>query len=154
NAKLLDFGIARHTQAPSLTKTGPLVGTPGYMAPEQVRAERALAPSADVFALGCVLFECLTAKPAFHGNATEAVFARILLETPPLLRAMRPDVPLALEGLVEQMLDKDEAMRPSADQVARELAALQSALQTAAETSSPSHPTLELAFGSVIGGKY
>jgi eukaryotic-like serine/threonine-protein kinase len=60
---LLDFGIARQahrTSLQTLTKTGAIVGTPAYMAPEQARGEGSITPSADVFSLGCVLFECLT----------------------------------------------------------------------------------------------
>src|SRR4029079_17967218 len=64
--KLLDFGIARREQAATvLTQTGSVLGTPGYMAPEQARGDHSLIDArADVFSLGCVLFECLTGKPA------------------------------------------------------------------------------------------
>ena len=86
--RLLDFGIARDLAAPPLTKTGTLVGTPGYMAPEQARGERA-TPAADVFALGCVLFECLVGRPAFTGTTTEVLLAQILLEVPPLVPRRR-----------------------------------------------------------------
>ncbi len=56
---VLDFGIARWKNATTLTQAGYLVGTPGYMAPEQARGDLEIGPAADIFALGCVLFECL-----------------------------------------------------------------------------------------------
>ncbi len=64
--KLLDFGIARRIAASiAVTRTGLIVGTPEYMAPEQVRGVRELTPAIDVFSLGCVLYECLTGEPPF-----------------------------------------------------------------------------------------
>src|SRR5438132_8475729 len=64
--KVIDFGIARLAGAASLTRSGTLVGTPGYMAPEQAGLLAAeVGARADVFALGCVLFECLAGRPAF-----------------------------------------------------------------------------------------
>jgi serine/threonine protein kinase len=147
--RLLDFGIARDLAAPPLTKTGALVGTPGYMAPEQARGER-VTPAADVFALGCVLFECLVGRPAFTGTTTEILLAQILLEVPPPVREHRPDVPLALEGLVEQMLDKRATMRPSTDVVARELEALEAHLPTESGGKKPDPPALDLAEGDVV----
>src|SRR5205085_1685701 len=59
--QIIDFGIAkRHTDRRSVTKTGMMVGAPGYMSPEQTRGPRDVGPPSDVFALGCVLYECLT----------------------------------------------------------------------------------------------
>ncbi|HSO37132.1 MAG TPA: serine/threonine-protein kinase [Labilithrix sp.] len=153
NVRLLDFGIARDAAAATLTRTGALVGTPGYMAPEQARGEKA-TPAADVFALGCVLFECLTGRPAFAGESVEIVLAQIMLEAPPLVRTLRPEVPLALEGLVEQMLDKQVAMRPTAEVVERELAALESYLPTERGAGAPAEPAPGFAEGALIGGKY
>lgn len=66
--KILDFGIARVRETThAATKTGSVLGTPGYMAPEQARADDIIGTQADVFSLGCVLYECLTGKPAFAG---------------------------------------------------------------------------------------
>ncbi|MFO0739537.1 MAG: protein kinase [Labilithrix sp.] len=116
--KLLDFGIARRevsatdsTAAP-LTRTGAIVGTVGYMAPEQARGDRAVDARADVFALGCVLHESLTGQPAFAGGNVVAVLAKILLEDPPRLRALRDDVPVELDEVVARMLAKDRFVRP------------------------------------------
>ncbi|WP_438039357.1 serine/threonine-protein kinase [Sorangium sp. So ce128] len=123
--KLIDFGIARLSGATSLhTRTGVVMGTPGYLAPEQARGERADA-RADVFALGAVLFECLTGRPAFAGTDVLAVLARLLLEPAPRVRELRPDVPPALDALVARLLAKDPAARPaSAAEVAAALRAL------------------------------
>lgn len=157
-AKLLDFGVARPLDAATLTKRGALVGTPGYMAPEQVRGEGPARANADIFALGCVLFECLAGKPAFADDDTHTALARILLEPAPELRALRPDVPRALERLVERMLDKDEARRPTADEVARELGALDPSAQNATQPFGSAHgewdarPSFEA--GAIIGAKY
>ncbi|WP_437907418.1 protein kinase [Sorangium sp. So ce327] len=112
--KVLDFGIAWHPGATRrLTQTGSILGTPGYMAPEQARTEREVGPPADVFALGCVLFECLTGTPAFQGEHLMALLAKLLLEEPPLLRELRPDVPAWLADLVARMLAKEPSERPA-----------------------------------------
>ena len=80
-ATVLDFGIARAADiGAGLTLTGIMVGTPGYMAPEQARGARDVDPRADVFSLGCVLFHCLTGQRAFQGEDAVAVLARVLFE--------------------------------------------------------------------------
>src|SRR5262245_15853804 len=67
--KVLDFGIARHVHhAGVLTNTGAVIGTPGFMAPEQVRGETAIDARTDVFSLGCVMYRCLTGASAFGGD--------------------------------------------------------------------------------------
>lgn len=123
--KLLDFGIAQLGGGPRVTQTGVLVGTPGYMAPEQARGENPTDARADVFSLGCVLFECLTGKPAFSGDHLMAILAKVLLEDPPLIRALRPEISAGLEGLVARMLAKVPSDRPpNGDAVKRALDAL------------------------------
>jgi eukaryotic-like serine/threonine-protein kinase len=67
--KLLDFGLVRNPWQP-ITATGAGMGTPDYMAPEQARCERSVGPPADVFALGCVLYRCVTGATPFHSRAT------------------------------------------------------------------------------------
>ncbi len=123
--KLLDFGVARpEHNARAATQTGQLVGTIGYMAPEQVRSARAADSRADVFSLGCVLFECLTGEPAFSGDHPIAILAKILVEDAPRLGELRAHLK-PLEELVARMLSKDPARRPAdAAAVLAELAAV------------------------------
>ncbi|HEU0036036.1 MAG TPA: protein kinase [Kofleriaceae bacterium] len=105
--KVLDFGIARHIHhAGVLTATGAVIGTPGYMAPEQVRGETAIGPAADVFALGCVLYRALTGVSAFGGDRSLAVFAKILVEEVDPPSRHQPAIPPALDALVLRMLAK------------------------------------------------
>ena len=112
--KVLDFGIARWDAAGvTLTGVGVTLGTPGYMAPEQVRGDRALRPAVDVFALGCVWYECLVGRSPFHSESAVARLARVLLEEAPRVSAARPDVPDDLDDLVEWMLVKAPARRPA-----------------------------------------
>ncbi|HRI63827.1 MAG TPA: protein kinase [Polyangium sp.] len=115
NTKLLDFGIARfEAMTTPLTRTGNILGTPGYMAPEQARGDRGqIDARADIFAFGCVLFECLTGQPAFQGVHIMALLAKLLMEEPPRVEEIRPDVPRGLARLVSRMLAKDPAKRPA-----------------------------------------
>jgi serine/threonine protein kinase len=124
--KILDFGIARLMQeARALTATGIVIGTAGYMAPEQARGDRDVDGRADVFSLGAVLFECLAGRPAFAGQHVMAMLAKVLLEEPPPLRDLCPAVPRAFADLVTRMLAKAPASRPpSAAAVAAELATM------------------------------
>ena len=123
-ATLIDFGIARRAGGEPLTRTGELIGTPGYMAPEQVRGRR-VDGRADLFALGCVLYQCLVGRAPFEGDELMTVLARVLLEDAPRVRVLRRDVPRSLERLIARLLAKDEALRPAtADEVDEALAAL------------------------------
>jgi tetratricopeptide (TPR) repeat protein len=125
--KVLDFGIAQLADdALTLTLTNQVIGTAGYMAPEQARGEQARVDArSDVFSLGCVLFECLTGRPAFEGAHLIALLAKLLLDEPPRVRALVPDAPAAVDALVTRMLDKDPNVRPADGlAVARALAAL------------------------------
>ena len=94
--KVLDFGIARLTRGGrKLTLTGSVIGTPGYMAPELVRGERDITPGADVFSLGCVLFQCLTGRPVFEAEEASALLAKILLQDAPRVRTSSRTCPTA-----------------------------------------------------------
>ncbi|HEY8072730.1 MAG TPA: protein kinase, partial [Labilithrix sp.] len=112
--KLLDLGVARIMNAsrPS-TRSGVMVGTPGYMAPEQARGMLDIDARADVFSLGCVMFECLANRPAFQADNVAALLAKILLERPPSLREVEVDVPPALDDLVTRMMSKHTLTRPA-----------------------------------------
>ncbi len=112
-AKILDFGIAHLGDATRrLTLSGSSIGTPGYMAPEQAQGAEDLDARVDVFALGCVLFECLTARPAFVGQNVMALLTKILLEEPPRPSDVAGHVPPELDELVGQMLAKRREERP------------------------------------------
>ncbi len=111
--KVLDFGIARLEAAnDGFTRTGAAIGTPRYMAPEQARGNGDVDIRVDVFSLGCVLFECLTGRPAFVGDNQAAILAKILLEDAPRLGSVRDDLPAELENLLGRMLAKDRDARP------------------------------------------
>lgn len=110
--KLLDLGVAHLQGGARHTRTGALVGTPGYMAPEQARGQAQLTPAADLFSLGALVYECLAGRPAFQSENIPALLAKILFDTPPLLSSLRGDVPPALADLVERLLAKDSTKRP------------------------------------------
>ncbi len=110
---LFDFGIAQRGRGEqSVTRTGLVIGTPEYMAPEQARGERTITPASDVFALACIMYACLTSRPPFDGEHVAALLTKILFEEPPPLRALFPAAPAALESLLIRMLDKDAKARP------------------------------------------
>jgi non-specific serine/threonine protein kinase len=120
--KLLDFGLARpHAgdQQLTLTQPGTIVGTPRYMAPETL-ADKPLGPPTDLFALGAILFEMLTGKPAFGGRTLLEVCAALLHEQPPPLVG-GPDV-MAADGIIQRALAKEPDDRyPGAGAMAREI---------------------------------
>ncbi|WP_437320149.1 protein kinase domain-containing protein [Sorangium sp. So ce385] len=145
--KVLDFGIAHLGDVTRLTRTGAILGTPGYMAPEQAGGAGALDARADVFALGCVLYECLTGTPAFAGERLMAVLAKICCEEPPRVGALRAGVPRALDALVARMLAKQPDRRPrDGASVAAELSALDGD-PSGAHADPAGHSTLALAAG-------
>lgn len=110
--KILDFGIARRIgSSQAMTKTGMVIGTPEYMAPEQARGARDLTPAADLFSLGCVLYECLTGQPPFVADHVAAVLVRILFEEPVPVEERRPGLPAPLVGILERLLAKHPAQR-------------------------------------------
>ncbi|MGZ3456659.1 MAG: protein kinase domain-containing protein, partial [Polyangiales bacterium] len=111
-AKLIDFGIAKPQLTDQLTASGVIIGTPTYMAPEQVRGE-SLDPRVDVYGLGAVMFHCLIGRAPFRGPHDIAVLAKVVLEEPARLRTLRPEIPDALDALVRRMLAKSRDERPS-----------------------------------------
>ena len=143
---LIDFGIAHAMQGIPLTRTGMTLGTPGYMAPEQAAGLRELDGRADVFGLGCLLYECITGVPAFTGANQLAVQSKILLSDPDPASRYAPELPPALEELVAVMLAKLAADRPPASAVAERLAALAPELPptrrrtTSAMLATPTEP--------------
>lgn len=113
-AKLIDFGIARvaEQRTEPLTATGSIIGTPGYMSPEQITGDRSIGPQSDVFSLGCVLYECLTGTAPFSSANVHAILAGIMLDTPASARSINPEVPQELDALIGEMIAKDPQHRP------------------------------------------
>lgn len=109
---LTDFGLAKGRAYTVLTKAGQVMGTLDYMAPELIRGEHA-SNGTDLYALGCVVFECLAGSPPFAGKAIYEVGIAHLEEPPPDLTVIRPDIPPALAWAVGQALEKDPARRPT-----------------------------------------
>jgi predicted ATPase/tetratricopeptide (TPR) repeat protein len=119
SVKIVDFGIARLAHSRALTATGLRVGTLYYMAPEQYSHPRLVDGRADVFGLGCIMFECLTGRRAFEAGDDIAAFARVVLEQAPALRDVRPEIPTALDAFVGRLLTRDRTKRPTADAALR-----------------------------------
>jgi serine/threonine protein kinase/tetratricopeptide (TPR) repeat protein len=110
---VLDFGLAHvHAASQALTGSAMVLGTPGYMAPEQASNLHELSPGADIFSLGCVLYECLAGQAPFRAPHMAAVLAKILFSEPTPLRTLRPELPASLQHLVERMLAKEPRQRP------------------------------------------
>ncbi len=117
-----------------------MIGTPGYMAPEQARGEPDADGRADLFSLGCVIFECLTGRPAFTGAHVIALLTKVLIEEVPRVTALRPEVPADLADLLQRLLHKNPKHRPA--NAAAALAALAALTvndaQGAADAARPS----------------
>jgi hypothetical protein len=112
--KLIDFGIARREHEPhGLTRTGSMVGTPAYMSPEQALGKREITPAADIFSLGCVLYEAVTGRPPFLGAQLLAIRAKILTVHPPPPRLFCPEAPEEIDELARRFLAKEPAARPA-----------------------------------------
>ena len=137
-AKLLDFGLARRLFDPRrITEAGGIMGTPMYMAPEQARGEKEIDARADLFSLGCVMFECLTGQPPFTGPTAMAVLAKICLDESLAIRELCPGLPADLEATLTNMLAKERDARPrDAAAVEAELTAIRERLDPTSRDSS------------------
>jgi eukaryotic-like serine/threonine-protein kinase len=148
-AKILDFGLARldapsgtgsQSLAPTLvvqTEPGVVLGTIGYMSPEQVRGQVADARS-DLFALGAVIYEMLTGRRAFHAESSAETMSAILREDPPALTSVVPNLAPAIERIVQRCLEKLPAARfRSASDLAFALEALSSGGSSGSHANAP-----------------
>src|SRR5262245_58900355 len=151
--RILDFGLAKRQREPEparehelldalpvtpeppaatladppgkrLTEVGAILGTPAYMAPEQVRAEHyRVGPPADVHALGAIFFEMVTGRPPYQGQSTYDTLMQVLRQEAPSLRGLKPDAPAGLEEFCSRCLAKEAGDRhPDAAAVADDLA--------------------------------
>ena len=130
--KITDFGIAHAAGSAPLTRTGALIGTPAYLAPERVAGESA-TPASDLYSLGIVSYECLTGERPFTGTAVEIALAHRHGRVPPL----PPDVPAEAAALVASLTARDPAARP---RTAAEAARLAARARDSAATGSADRP--------------
>ncbi|KYF46971.1 protein kinase [Sorangium cellulosum] len=127
--KVLDFGLSKFiatgdsAKEASLTATGLIMGSIHYMSPEQIRSLKYADVRTDIWALGVILYRMLTGRHPFEGDSITAVTAAIIMDTPPSILTLRPDLPAAVGALVSRCLAKDPAARvQSVTEIARVLA--------------------------------
>lgn len=111
-AYVTDFGLAKDSQASNLTRPGQALGSLDYMAPEQIRGEDVSAAT-DIYALGCMIHECLTGTPPFGGRPSMRVLFAHLQEEPPDLSESRRDITPAVAKAVNKALEKEPEDRPA-----------------------------------------
>jgi serine/threonine-protein kinase len=136
-AKITDFGLARQLESSGQTQSGAVLGTPSYMAPEQAAGKnRDVRPATDVYALGAILYECLTGQPPFKGESTMNTLMLVLEQVPQRPRYFNRDIDSALESICLKCLEKEPSQRyPSAQALADDLAAYQHGEKVLAEQS-------------------
>jgi WD40 repeat protein/tRNA A-37 threonylcarbamoyl transferase component Bud32 len=110
--KVSDFGLAKDlTEAEGQTRTGAVLGTPSYMAPEQAEGKKEVGPAADVYALGAILYECLTGRPPFRAATPLETLEQVRDREPAAPRHLQPGVPRDLETVCLQCLQKQPHRR-------------------------------------------
>ena len=157
-AMVADFGIAKAVTDrgdAALTQTGTALGTPAYMSPEQASGERELDGRSDIYSAACMVHEMLTGLPPFTGPTVQATIMKRFTEAPPAIRAVRPEVPEAVEQALIRGLARDPAQRfPTAAEFAL---ALTPPARRGGETTTGSHPAAKsiavLPFADMSPGK-
>jgi serine/threonine protein kinase len=165
HAYLTDFGVAKQTTARGLTSTGHFLGTVEYAAPEQIEGGPVDART-DVYALGCVLYECLTSTPPFAHGTEHAVLHAHLVDPPPSVTRVRPELPHAFDGVIATALAKDpderfhscgdlvHAARNAASGTARRVESARPPAPTIASTEipvpQPQPPTTDSVDGAAV----
>jgi serine/threonine protein kinase len=156
--KLLDFGLARMSaEDTKLTRVGVILGTPAYMSPEQARG-KVVDHLGDLFSLGCVLFQMCTGQLPFKGADVMSRLVSLVIDEPPPLYEIAPDVPPALSDLVLHLLAKDPAQRPASARVVIDtLTALQARLgplpgapSSSAQRQVAADSSLDLFKGTIV----
>jgi tRNA A-37 threonylcarbamoyl transferase component Bud32/dienelactone hydrolase len=163
HVKVLDFGIARRTVIEGEAATrqlsvdgtiagpGVVTGTLGYLSPEQMAGQPASMRS-DVFALGVVMFEMLTGRPAFTGDSTWAVMDAVVRGQPPTIQSLRKDVPVHFTQIVTRCLSKDpEARYPSAVELRDDLLALRAERAGKLPRARSRYTRSVIAIGAALG---
>ena len=120
---ITDFGLARETGTGSMTESGAIVGTPMYMAPEQIYGERGtVGTRADVYGLGATLYHLATGSSPFAGPTAQSVLKAVMDSDPPAPRRLRADLPKPLEAIILRAMEKEPARRfGSAEEMADDL---------------------------------
>src|SRR5512141_1985580 len=152
--KVLDFGIAQLSRADGtddisqdsrLTRPGMVVGTMRYMSPEQATADE-ITPASDMFSLGLVLYELATGKHPFEASSDMAVLSAIILREAPPPSRLNPRIPREFDSIIERMLAKNPAARPTAIEVAAVLTSIAEPTAAAASDAAP-----QSSRGDVVG---
>src|SRR5207244_1548788 len=110
--KISDFGLAKKLDEAARTASGVVMGTPSYMAPEQAGGKsKEIGPAADVYALGAILYECLTGRPPFRAATSLETMVQVLSDEPVPPRLLQPKTPRDLETICLKCLRKEPAKR-------------------------------------------
>ena len=147
NARIMDFGVA-HFASSNMTRTGVMIGTPSYMAPEQITSG-AVGPQSDIFSVGAVLYELLTGTGPFSGGSLQAVMYRVLSETPAAPGTLVSGLPPKLNDIVLRALAKEPSQRyASSLDMANDLLAVRASLDE--RSSSPGTLSLRATIESAL----
>ncbi len=164
--KLGDFGIARDLHGADITTSGMTVGTHAYMAPEQITGDENVSGKADLYSLGCCLFEMLAGQTPFQGEHFAQLFEQHLKKQAPRIKELVPHCPPALDEVIAKLLEKSPESRPfNARQVQAVMLQLDETIQcelegqpqsndiSAAETSQRGHQLLQQEIQEQFGAK-